>query len=165
MYNRKIISGIVVLLTLGLLVAFIPPAKAQFIIASWDYPDEYGQGILEIEIQENSTGSWVSYDSLDYWESGVYNWTIGMVIKLIVSTTFNSTLTGAGSLVEGKLYQRHNVTVMNDLDATVFSQQNFTYVDAAIENGIYDYVYEVILNFIPLSGAVYTATVIYEVFY
>ena len=47
------------LLMASILFASVPPAKAQFTLAGWDYPDTYGQGIESIEVFENSTGSWV----------------------------------------------------------------------------------------------------------
>jgi len=79
--NRKIISSIVVLLVVGLLVAAIPPAKAQFVIASWDFPDEYGQGIYGFFPLENSSGDWWPYsgpmiyfdnDTIWYFSEEVY---------------------------------------------------------------------------------------------
>ena len=140
------------------------PAKAQFIIASWDYPDEYGQGIQQIRVNENSTGSWVLVDTRDYTESHVYDWEVGGSIQLYVWMYLNSTLTGASDLTNGRNYQRCNVTVTS-FEETIFSQQNFTFQDENDYAEMYLYEYDVILNFIPEYGQIYTVTVIYEVFY
>ena len=169
--KRKIISGVVVLLTLGLLVASIPPAKAQFVIASWEYPDEHNQGIDSFTIYENSTGDWLIVGgfgpNLSPEDSGIFDWAFGVSIKLKCHTWFNNTLVGAENMEDGKLFHRHNVTVTNFVGTLIFSQQNFTYFNSDIvtEDPLWYYEYTVILNFIPVSGAVYTTTVIYEVFF
>lgn len=144
----------------------IPPVKAKFVIASWSYPDEYGQGISSIYVYENSTGAWLQASKEDYDESGVLEWDADIAIKLSVWAWFNSTLTGASDSDEGKLYQRHNVSVIS-MGSTVFSQQNFTYYDAT--TGLYPdlwwYIYEVVLDFLPEWGQTYVATITYEIFY
>ncbi len=154
-----------VLMVLTLLVLPIQPAKAQFVLAEWDYPDEYGQGINLFAFYENSSGSWLSFgDAYEPDQSYIVDWNISGFIKLRCYAFFNSTLTGAADVEDGKNYLRHNVTVTS-AGTTVFNQQNFTYYsNTTIEDPMWYYGYEVILNFIPVSG-IYTVTVIYEVFY
>lgn len=164
-------------MTLVLMCGFssIPPAKAQFVLASWDYPDEYGQGIDGMKFWENSTGSWVAAPY--YTDLGVfyyvnpsitgytYNWSAGAAMKVRVDTLLNSTLTGATDLADGQNYHQHNVTVTTP-SGIVFSQQNFTYEASSDATApMYYYEYYAILNFLPVSGLVYTVTIIYEVFY
>lgn len=173
--QKKTYAGIIVLLTMLILVSSVPPARAQFILASWDYPDEYGQGILGIKMWENSTGSWIAapyytdlgqfyylnYHQTDY----TYNWSAGAAMKLRADTLLNNTLVGAVDLADGQNYLRHNVTVTHHGDL-IFSQQNFTYSDSTdISAPMYFYEYEVILNFIPEDGQIYIVTVTYEVYY
>jgi len=160
------------LFIIGILVSVVfmgsvQPSYARFVLASWDYPDDYGQGIENIELYENSTGSWLEVGSgYGFDEAHIYEWPVGVAIRINCFTWFNSTLTGAGTITEGKLYQQHNVSV-SLLGETIFSQQNFTYIDG--DNGIdppqWFYEYEIILNFIPTEASYYTVTIIYEVFY
>ena len=186
MYKRRIVAcvSIIMILTLSVLVASNHPPKsvveeleqpAKFVIASWDHPDQYGQGIYGLRFYENSTGSWVAapywkdggkfyflhyYDSYDF-----INWSVGVAMKLRVYTLFNQTLVGVESTSEGQKYLRHDVTV-SDAYGVVFSQQNFTYYDVTEfgeEN--YYYEYEVVLDFLPYSGEIYRVIVGYGVFY
>ena len=70
MFNlRKILSGVVVAATIFvILISTIPPAQAspKFALATWDYPDAYGQGIDSFVLYSNSTGSWVVVDTWYY---------------------------------------------------------------------------------------------------
>ena len=163
------------MLTLSVLVASNHPTKSivkeleqpsKFVLSSWDYPDEYGQGIEAFEVYENSTGSFVLYDTYFYSDVTNIEWNESIGIKLRCYTWFNSTLTGASTSNEGKLYQRHSVTVTN-LGITVFSKQNFTFVasDTGIDPPMWYYTYDVVLNVLPLVGEIYTVTVTYDVFY
>ncbi len=174
-FRNKLIAWAIVLLTVAAIgFSTIPPAKAQFVLASWYYPDEYGQGIAGLKFYENSTGSWVAapyytdlgvFYYLNYYETGyTLNWSAGVAIKIRVDTWLNSTLTGAEDLADGQNFQQHNVTVTN-LGSVIFSQQNFTYVDSIDEDPRYFYQYSVILNFLPVSGLIYIVTITYEVFY
>lgn len=168
MTKKKISAILVTVLTLLILTSSIPPARAQFVLSSWDFPDAYGQGIEGFEIFENSTGAWVQVGGYyGYEDSQVLEWNASVAIKLICYTWFNSTITGAGSGALGKNYQRHNVTVTNLSDVVVFSQQNFTYVsvDTATDPPMWLYGYSVVLNFLPESGQYYTVTVTYEVYW
>ena len=166
--------GVVMVLVLMIGFSTIPQAKPQakanpqFVISSWEYPDEYGQGIEGFEMLENSTGSWAQVGGL-YSSSDTHaiEWNASLFIKLRCYTYFNSTLTGASDTDDGKNYQRHNITVTNFNGTILFSQQNFTwfYDDDSIDPPMWFYGYEVVLNFLPEEGQVYTVTVTYEVFY
>jgi len=181
MNRKKAYTGIViVLLMLLVFTVKIPPVvpdqieKSQFALASWNYPDEYGQGIEGLKFYENSTGSWVAapyytdigpFYFLNYYEIDyTLNWSPGVAMKLRVYTVLNSTLTGATSEADGQNYQQHSITVTN-LGSVIFSQQNFTYYDAGTVADLVFYEYEVVLEFLPVSGLIYVVTVIYEVFY
>ena len=174
--TKLVAWGVVMALLLMIGVSTIPQQPgtselekepSQFVISSWEYPDEYGQGIEAFEIYENSTGSWVlisgAYGYEDNYNIDIY---ANGSIKLRCYTWFNSTLTGASDTNDGKNFQQHNVTVIN-MGTTIFSQQNFTwfYDDDSINPPMWYYGYEVVLNFLPLEGQVYTVTVTYEVWY
>jgi hypothetical protein len=153
---------------------------SQFILASWDYPDEYGQGIYGFRFYENATGSWEltpwyysggELDGLPFYFLHSYdpytlNWSAGVAMKLHVFCLINSTLTGAVDLADGQNYQRHNVTVTSNQGTILFSQQNITYYDAFEPiDEMFEYEYEVVLNFLPEMGNIYTITMTYEVFW
>lgn len=165
----RISGSVAVIMILSvLLVVSIPPTRAGFVLASWDYPDEYGQGIENFELYENSTGSWVQVGGLyNYTDANIFDWETGVSIKIICFAWFNSTLSPATTTEEGKDFQRHNVTVTQLNGSTVFSQQDFTYVDVddTTDPPQWLYSYEVILDFIPDAGEYYTVTIIYEVYY
>lgn len=140
---------------------------ASFVLAEWEFPDEYGQGIEVFDVFENSTGSWQNVGGPTmHDESGVFDWEVGVAIRLDVWTWFNSSLMGAETTNEGKLYQRHNVTVTSIDDTIVFSQQNFTYqYGDPIDPPMFIYMYRVVLDFLPVAGERYTVTVGYEIFW
>lgn len=167
---KKKLSGLaVVSVVLVVLLAAMPrSANAQFVVAGWSFPDAYGQGIEGFEFYENSSGSWEMVGNYyGYDDAEVVEWDAGVGIKLVCYTWFNSTLTGAGSSNEGKLLQRHNVTVTTRQGYHVFSQQNFTFqsVDTGIDPPLWFYGYYVILNFIPQQYEGYRIVVYYDVWY
>jgi len=182
---KKILSCVVILaLVIMMAVSTIPTTPnrqlerpAKFVLSSWDYPDEYGQGIDGIRFYENSTGDWVAAPY--YLDIGVFyyfvpdtsaytlNWSIGVGIKLRVFSVLNTTFVGIdeGNITQGKNYQRHSVAVAPINGTTIFSQQNFTYYDNEwVVGDLITYEYDVILDFLPVAGEIYTVTVTYEVY-
>jgi len=181
MNTRKTLGSIVIgLIVIGLIASTIPqtnspadnpPAKAQFVLTSWNYPDEYGQGIYNIRPQENSSGAWLNF-VVPPWvysdNASVFDINNSISIKLLVAITVNYTLLDLidpDDFTLGRNFVRLNVTVTNS-SSTVFSQNNLTYVEGAkIETGIWYYSYEVVLNFVTAYAQIYRATVTCEVFY
>lgn len=165
-YSALLGVSVLALLVIVAPFALVQPANAQFVIAST--PDEYGQYIYEIDVYENSTGSWLLLDNpwhVDY-QGQSLEWTAGIGIKLLCMTWFNSTLTGAATTAEGKLYQRHNVTVTNRADVIIFSQANFTYESVSTSaDPMWYYGYSVVLNFLPEPLVSYTVIITYDVYY
>jgi hypothetical protein len=167
MKRYRIVAVVVIVLMMSVFLTRLPQTHATFVIAGWDYPDEYGQGIEAYELYENSTGSWVLFGgSHGYEDSHTHEWNASLGIKIRFYTWFNSTLTGASTSNEGKLYQRHSI-IVSDSSSTVFSQQNFTYFysDTGIDPPMWYYGYEVVLNLIPIAGIIYTVVLTYEIFY
>lgn len=170
MRNRIVVSvGLIMLVSIFLIATPSPTRGAKFILASWDFPDEYGQGIDALTVYENSTGSWLIVGGFSpnvvYNGGAEFNWSVGLGIKIRVFSWLNSTRVGVLSTDQGKNYLRHNVTVTRNNGSTVFSQQNFTYYNAGAVAEMYEYQYDVILNFFPEVGEIYIATIAYEVFY
>ena len=179
MYNRRpqAYAGIILVVFI-MLIGLVPTTQAtRFVLASWAFPDEYGQGIGGVSIYENSTGAWlyapvVHGDGPFYGPVGpdlphVYEWNASVGIKISFESYFNSTLTGVSDSTEGRNCLRHDVTVADNAGVQVFSQQNFTYL--SVNDYTYDpiwiYDYEVILNFLSDHGQIYTVTVLYEIFW
>lgn len=178
--NKKSVIGVIALLSIGLLVASIPPmiqevsikqSTAQFVLAvdSWSYPDEYGQGLQRVDIVfANGTtydvcGWFYPYETFTNFESDEWFFNTSMIVS--VGTWLNSTLVGVATLEDGLNYIRHSITV-SILGETVFSQQNFTYdtgLDAAAP--MYYYAHNITLNCFNTYGAIYEITVDYEVYY
>ena len=177
MSNHRIKAGVLItaLIVVMFAIATVPPinevgpsvptGKAQFVLASWDYPDEYGQGIEMFAFYENSTGAWLSYgDVYEHDQSYIVEWNVSLFIKLRCYTFFNSTFAGAIDTTDGQNYQRHNVTVTGE-GKIVFSKQNFTYYSVSdILDPMWYYGYEVVLNFIP-QFMHYRVTVTYEIYW
>ena len=139
-----------------------------FLVNFWNFPDEYGQGIDEYLLYENSTGSWVPFDGGYCTDNPIHNfqWNASNArLKIYVSAWLNMTLTGASDGNDGKRYHRHSISVTR-LGSIIFSQQNFTYVEHGVLLGtLRNYGYEVVLSFLPMDGQVYRVTITYEVFY
>lgn len=147
-----------------------------FTISSWTYPDNYGQGIDGLRFYENSTGSWAAhpyigsdgnpYYFLNYYDIGYdLNWSAYNVMKIRVYSIMNTTITLAADAEDGKNYHKHNITVTTQHGEEVFSQQNFTYYDSDEFEDIIGYEYEIILNFVPVHGGLYTITITYELYF
>ena len=172
-------SSLAVLILIGLCV-FAPytihPEIAQepklenpkFVISSWDYPDAYGQGIERFTILENSSGTW-TVDQLSYYnESGVIEWNASLFCKLIIACFINITFLGISTENEATNRTQLNVTVVNNRGVTEFSQQNLTYIADTYNDegdGVYLLGYQVVLNFSPKLGGIYTITVNMELYY
>ena len=165
------------ILTLSVLVVSNQPPKnvveeleqpPKFIIASWSYPDEYGQGILQIQVEENSTipGVWEPVELRHYYENQEYDWNASLFIRLRIWVWMNNSVVEAEDLDDGWNYQQLAVTVKIDNGTTVFSQQNFTHhVCYDTFDPMWDYQWYVILNFLPETGFIYIATITYEIYW
>jgi len=173
MKNKTVIAVITVTILSVLLIATPRPISATFVLSAWDYPDEYGQGIEGFEIFENSSGDWELIPAPSYFTSDeecYFEWNVSLFIKLRVVTWLSSTLLGLTGEEDddddGIPYFRHNITVTT-LGETVFSQDNFTYVDGddSIDPPMWLYQYDIILDFVPREGYTYTVIITYEVYY
>ena len=139
-----------------------------FVISSWDYPDEYGQGIYEIVLKQNISGSFQFVEGSPVYPTDTRPYVIEPDGNLFlqVYVYFNRSHAGIDNvLAQGLNVIRLNVTVYNE-DILVFSQQNFT-KDASSQAGdpIWWLRYYVYLNFSPIAFSIYTTTITYEVFY
>ena len=175
MTKNKIYASIIVLLTMLVLVASIPPAKAQFVIA-WDYQDvdkgnfdEYGQGLYMFVVLENVTDDeWTPVGAIYYFnETNSFEWEVGYGIKLQIYAWMNSTLTGASDLADGLNYLRMNVTVTGLLGAVLDDQPEIDnyYSSSNWDPLIWLYGFYVVLDILPVQGYIYRVTITYEVYW
>ncbi len=180
MYRKTTYAILLTILTLLVLVSTVPPARAQFVLAAWDFPGEYGQGIYGFFLRENSTGVFMPVGGPIILPSNscVFDWPANVAIGFDVRVYVNYTYIGL-SEPEGEAeynytaelhpalnYLRLNITVLC-LGEIVFSQQNFTYSTQGgkIAGGVWYYAEECdITDFLPATGTVYTAIITYEVY-
>jgi len=165
----KVKTGVVVLVLVMLIVIqptvepIVVEQDSKFVLSSYAV-DAYGQGFDGIDAEENSTGSWQDIQ-LGGGIPSDFNVSYGNFVRFRVDTILNSTLVGASSLLDGKRYFRHNITVLVENGTSVFSQQNFTYYGSSAVGVMYYYIYHIILNFNVQPANIYRAIIMYEVYY
>jgi hypothetical protein len=187
--KKKALAIIITLsICIMLIVAVRPVSTPQsetlpnpkFVIASWDFPDEYGQGIYGFFVLENSTGDFIPLSSLMTYPSNSTEFTVNasIALGLDVRVRVNYTLLNLTEYEEGEYdgsveYHpglaklRLSAIVRSTNRTIIFSQQNFTYDYFAgkVEPGIWWYSEKVYFDFVTQMGEIYTATVIYEVYW
>ena len=179
MYKHRIVG--VISLTILIMMSVFPvqiinptqPNTAKFVLAGWDYPDEYGQGIEEIRVYQNLSG-WQSLTPFGYLSdfdgNDVFNInTTATGVMILVKCWLNNTLVKADDFDDGKNYIQHSVTFtrVGALNKTpIFSQQNFTYsAGTDAQDPMFYYHYEVEIPFSPIGGETYLADVDCEIYY
>lgn len=164
--KKKLGVASVCLLLVSLLIVTAPqPVRsAQFVLASWDYPDEYGQGILGVIVYENSTGAWVFLENVGYDESSTVEVNDSLALKIVPFFVINHTFHELTDIAEAKAIIRGSIE-MTLLGETLFSQTNMTYSDTGDVGATCWWLsYYVIAPIILLSGQIYTVTVTYEIY-
>jgi len=161
-HRKKTIGLLLVLVVSMILIVPIQPAKAQFILASWDYPDEHGQGIVYFEVY-NGSQLLATWESDEITSMEIYSDTN---LTLAVYCWLNNDIVYADGFEDAKNYFRHSVIVSAPSNSSVFSQQNFTYIDGSDTSApMFWYRYDVILDIPFVDGESYTVVVTYEVYY
>ena len=177
-FRTKFFAWVVVMsLVLMIGVSTIPQAKAQFIIAELgsNFPDEYGQGIKNVYLYENSTGAWVAIfpsEVLTFPENNsdttiTLNYTENTAIELIIGCSINHTYHGLSTFQEALDMMRVNITVYS-VGQTIFSQNNLTWGGGLFFNdtaSTWRTHFEVVINVLITTSSIYTVFVTYEVFY
>ena len=167
--KKTYVIGIALLLSTLLLFVPVQPAKAQFVLAYTFSPDNYGNAISIITLYLDGV-----HNGSMYWDSDIYPTKINTLTRevfendnltLDISCWLNATYAGVASLAEGKNVIRHNVSVRVVNGTEIFSKQNGTCTsELDYYAPMYHYQYQINLDFLPVSGQIYTVTVIYEVF-
>ena len=178
MNHRKKISILVVLVVLMMLILPIRSAKAQFVLSSWSFPDEYGQGIYRIRVKENSTGAFLDIPNpvLGYWyhdnASNVrLNHSTTTALFFAVSVYFNYTKMGlehpGDNQVARNLFKITIEMKLSLYDEVSWPQQNMTYDTflGQVEEGIWAYTYTCLVEVLLVAGEIYTVVITYEIYY
>jgi len=155
------------LLLMTLLVS-IPPARATFVLAEWSFDDGYGQGIHNVTIQENSTGSWVDLHNYAYDETSIFetNYTADTAIKIIPYVTLNHTRQDLSDNASAYAIMRLDIVIGVSSNASYFSQQNLTWTAEVSDATASTWAFScyVVLPFHISVGAIYTITLIYDIY-
>ena len=168
MYNRRLVLAIALIMMVSILVIATPqPTTAKFVLAGWDYPDEYGQGIEYVKVLQNGTGSYVelSESPINPTDNVALEVDSDGFLQIRVLTWLNKTYCGIENIGAAYAIFRHsiNVTLQGE---NVFSQQNFTKISASgAGDPMFWFYYQVIIDILPISGKIYTVVVDYEIFY
>lgn len=170
----KIVASFVILLT----ILFMIPRNvqgAQFIISSWSFPDEYGQGVYLVVPYQNSSGSFVTIPHPEigwgvcYWNNAStynLNFTGNTALMFKPRVFLNYTKLGLSHPADnviGRNYLRVSLE-MFIASERVFSLQNMTYdtLWGLAETGIWWYDYLNIVNVILIAGQIYTVVITLE---
>lgn len=175
MYKQRITAFIIGVLLFAIFPVTTHQSKqtetAKFVLAAWDYPDEYGQGIEAVRVSENISGSWVSITPFDLTSGEATGLEVNESatgIKILVKCWLNNTIVEAVDFDDGKNYIRHSVVLYqigHPFDI-IFSQQNFTYSTGTDSlDPMFYYQYYVEMSFDIVGGLTYTAIVDYEIYH
>lgn len=169
--KNKIIGLVSIAFVLSMLVVAIPQVKAnpQFVLA-YDYILPDGNGVSQISVLidgvQNGTMYYASDPYPTYTADNPKDIDVGVNLTLIVRSWVNATFCDIATYAEGYNIIRHSIVVTCTNGTTVFSQQNFTYWSGTdYYDPMFHYEYWVYLDFVPTYGEVYTATVVYELYY
>ena len=147
----------------------MPVKSARFVLASWSYPDEYGQGIEAIRAYQYLDGGWVAIDGgfdVGNTESTTFNISESGPLNLTLKCWLNNTLVRADDLTDGLNYIRLSVIVSTPSNSSIFSQYNFSLQSStdALDPMFY-YQFWVTLDFAPVESTTYRAVVTCEIYY
>ena len=178
MYNRS--RPFVVCLILCMFVVVLmprPTQAAQFVLAGWSFPDEYGQGIYLVTPYQNSSGSFVTIPNPDtgigncYPENTTFyelNFTDSTALRFDVRVRVNYTNLGLSHPDDfdiGMNFARVGIE-MSTAGTSVFSLQNMPYDDLGwlYETGIWWYSYVDVVEAILVAGQIYSIVFTLEVY-
>ena len=182
MYKHRILAGLMIVLFATITLVGLPRQTqgAQFILSSWDFPDEYGQGIVIVTPSQNSSGSFVTIINPSTGTGDVYpnnptlyyhNFTDNTALRFKVRVRLNYTQLDLGLSHPADIdLGRNNLRVNLEMfiaSESVFSLQNMTFdnTDGLTETGIWYYEYLDIVNVILIAGQIYTVVITLQIFF
>ena len=143
------------------------PRNPRFVIAGWDHPDQYGQGIYAITVSQNISGSWIGIANLYSYNSTIVEINATENIQIQFRGWLNNSVVGATSLEDGKNYVRHSADIYEGTGHLLFSRQGgvCTYSHIYSDPNMFQYYYDLTLDLSPQAGHTYTVDLNYEVLY
>lgn len=162
--KNSIVFTVIFLLFAGVLIVSTPQQTqgAQFILSAWSYPDAEGQGIQAISVYNGS-------QLLTIWDSNditVREIESGTNLTLAIYCWLDNGLVFADDFEDAKNKIRHSVIVSTPSNSSVFSQQNFTYVDGNDTSApLFWYRYDIIIDVPFVDGVSYEVIITYEIYY
>lgn len=169
--KKKILAFVVMasIFLVGFIATTAQPVDAQpsFVVATWDNPDQYGQGISTWYLQTNTSGTWATVEASGYLDAdpSPVAWNASDPVRVLTWVSLNYSLCGAISLENGKNYVMQKVNVTDSSDTLMFSEVNGTYIQGIENEGLYWYQYGFVWDFLPVSGEVYSIAIYYWVYY
>ena len=64
--KKRIFASVGLIMLVSIFLIATPTRGAKFVLAAWDYPDDYGQGIESIYVAHNKSGSFVDFAGSPY---------------------------------------------------------------------------------------------------
>lgn len=171
--NKRLLSiPIVTLLILSVVLVSLVPRQTQGAYLNITSSisgglDEYGQGFQTIFVKQyNGVDGWRQLTNpLLGWQGELVTINATYPVCFQMYCVINNTLIGASSVAEGKNYLRHSILIYSPLNASVFFQQNATYVSGAFDGDMIEYAYNFTIDFNPQYSTTYTAIITMDVFY
>ena len=164
MSNQKKTIGVLVVLVVSSMLLIVPiqETNAQFILAVWPYPDGDGQGVQYVKVY-NGSQLLITWDSSDITIMEIGSDTN---LTLAVYCWLDNALVWADGFEDAKNYFQHSVIVSTPANSSVFSQQNFTYIDGNDTSApMFWYRYDIILDIPFVDGETYEVFLTYEIYY
>lgn len=177
--RHRVVAVVTAFMILGVFLTRLPQAQAHFVIAGWDFPDEYGQGIEVLWLQENSTGSWVTYPDTGrghLWflsddETTIpLNYTANTALRVEADVNINHTLFSFGpdksENASARAIMRVGLTVSSPY-GILFSLENMTWGGNVYDDSatVWTIDYVDIIEVIIEPGTIYVVRFVYEIFW
>lgn len=170
--NHRILTACSIIIVLSVLsFASIPPTKANFIIASWDYPDEYGQGVYEIRIYQYINGWYGLSETTWGWGPNAENdafeiFANATAVYILLKCEMNNTRVNASSLADGENYIQHSGELIQLGHGIIDTVGNFTlYSSSDASDPMFEYWYNCTFEFSPIGGVNYKAVLNIEIYW
>ncbi len=152
-----------------------PTPKPQYSyihLGTWTGWNEmpFAQGVFDVEVFENTTGSWVSVAVIYNYTNENIEFPVGSAVKIESEFTANKTLLGFNLSPDADMwnYIRMNVSITQRNNTVVYSQGNMSMTAGAPQSrgaNIYSGSVNTVCNFLTEYGEVYSITLMYDTYW
>lgn len=166
-YRHRTLAVVLVFMILAVSLTRLPQTNAKFVIAGWDHPDEYGQGIFAVTVYQYIDAFWWSLANF-YWTNTTSETTVMInhtgPVQIQMRSWINNSVVGADNITDGQNYLQHYAEISLGGVGVVYSKQNATWNYQNDYSGMFQYYYNMTFSgFSPQAGHFYTVVLIYEV--